>query len=99
LLLCQYLQFDVAAMQDLNDSRIEAGSGLGEDLAHCLVQRERPAVGPIRSESIKTIDCGEYACANWNRLSSQSVGVPSPIPFLVMRSYNRHYRVGKIDLF
>ena len=82
----------------VDDCRVVHRAAPRLDERQRLTLRHRAAVRTIRSEGVVAIDHGENPAAERNVCAAQPVGIPGPVPILVMMADDRGHRVREIDL-
>ena len=66
---------------------------------HRLIERQSPAVLPIRCERVEAIHHRKDAGANRNLFARKAERITRSVPFLVMRAHDRNHRIREFHLF
>ena len=72
-LQCHLLELAITARENLDDTRIETGSGFRRDLGHGFIERQCAAVLAVRGKGVEAIDGGQNARADRNFFAFQPI--------------------------
>src|SRR5207244_13644067 len=78
------MELPLACTESADDSRVELGAVVREDLVRRLVPTEGRSIGTIARHRVERVGEGEDARAEWDPLAGQACGIAAAVPAFVM---------------
>src|SRR5438874_805321 len=82
------MELTLACTESTDDSRVELGAVVREDLVHRLLPADRLSIGTIARHRVERVGEGEDARAERDPLAGQAGGIAAALPAFVMRPHN-----------
>src|ERR1700674_1943398 len=92
-----YFQFNIAALHDLHNTRIETAPFLCTERTHGLLRRQCPPIRPLGSQGFEAIHGRKDSRADGYGFAFQAVGISGAVPFFVMGAHDRNNGIRKFN--